>query len=140
MRRRYAQTAGDGDSLSEITCEVKRTGPDQIYCETHEKGSFTTITKFLEHVEFEEKGPIDKALALIARYGGTDGADHKQWVLDQVARVLLDDMYHSWVIQHTECTNPDLQHIGGKRTVIHKDCKRCDGTGFEYSWDTGTPP
>lgn len=27
---------------------------------------------------------IKQALALIDRYGGVDGAHHKQWVLDQV--------------------------------------------------------
>ena len=36
------------------------------------------------------------ALDLIYRYAGTDGAHHKQWVLDQVVRVLADD-YKAWV-------------------------------------------
>ncbi|HET7135185.1 MAG TPA: hypothetical protein VFJ25_04640 [Casimicrobiaceae bacterium] len=37
-----------------------------------------------------------KALDLIARYGGIDGAHHKQWVLDQIVRILSDD-YAEWV-------------------------------------------
>jgi len=40
---------------------------------------------------------IDKALRLIERYGGTDGAHHKQWVIDQVARALTGSDYRKWV-------------------------------------------
>ncbi|MDA8113527.1 MAG: hypothetical protein M0Z43_02205 [Acidithiobacillus sp.] len=38
-----------------------------------------------------------KALDLIADYGGTDGAHHKQWLLDQVVRALAGDKYVDWV-------------------------------------------
>jgi hypothetical protein len=34
-------------------------------------------------------GPAGMALEIIERYGGIDGAHHKTWVIDQVARVLL---------------------------------------------------
>jgi hypothetical protein len=40
---------------------------------------------------------IGEALHLIGRYGGIDGAHHKQWVLDQVARKLAGDKYEAWV-------------------------------------------
>ena len=43
----------------------------------------------------EEK--ITQAIALIEQYGQTDGSHHKAWVLDQVARVLVDN-YEKWVI------------------------------------------
>jgi hypothetical protein len=36
-----------------------------------------------------ERSPTEWALQLIERYGQIDGAHHKQWVIDQVARVLL---------------------------------------------------
>lgn len=36
------------------------------------------------------------ALDLITRFGGIDGAHHKQWVLDQVVRRLSHD-YEAWV-------------------------------------------
>lgn len=36
------------------------------------------------------------ALDVIARFGGIDGAHHKQWVLDQVVRSLSHD-YEAWV-------------------------------------------
>ena len=31
----------------------------------------------------------EAAMVYIARYGGIDGGHHKQWVLDQVARILM---------------------------------------------------
>jgi len=40
----------------------------------------------------------DKAIELIQQYGGIDGAHHKQWVLDQVLRLLMGDIsYAAWV-------------------------------------------
>ena len=42
---------------------------------------------------------LREALDLIERYGGIDGGHHKQWVLDQVARALLDDGYEDWVAE-----------------------------------------
>jgi hypothetical protein len=39
------------------------------------------------------------ALTLIERYGQIDGAHHKTWVLDQVARALLGPRYPEWVVE-----------------------------------------
>lgn len=40
---------------------------------------------------------VDEAMGLISRYGYIDGAHHKQWVLDQVARALLGpEAYERW--------------------------------------------
>jgi len=35
-------------------------------------------------------------ISLIEQYGGIDGAHHKQWAIDQIARMLVDD-YAEWV-------------------------------------------
>lgn len=37
---------------------------------------------------FKDFCPTDWAMYFIERYGGIDGAHHKDWVLDQVARIL----------------------------------------------------
>ena len=39
---------------------------------------------------------VIKASALIYEWGGIDGSHHKQWLLDQLVRVLADD-YEAWV-------------------------------------------
>lgn len=38
-----------------------------------------------------------KALRMIEHYGGFDGGHHKQWVIDQVARILTGEGYEAWV-------------------------------------------
>jgi hypothetical protein len=64
--------------------------------------------------------PVEQALEIINRYGGIDGGHHKQWVLDQVVRVLSENEggYQQWLTQH------------------------CDGEdGPEtYDWDEGIAP
>lgn len=40
---------------------------------------------------------VDIALELICQYGGIDGAHHKDWVIDQVARILAGDNYKQMV-------------------------------------------
>ena len=42
------------------------------------------------------------ALGLINRYGGIDGAHHKQWLLDQVVRRLTESRYDDWVKAHKQ--------------------------------------
>jgi hypothetical protein len=57
------------------------------------------------------------AIGIIETYGGYDGAHHKQWVLDQVMRVLHPD-YNKWVKEY------------------------CDGEDGPdtYEWDEGIAP
>jgi hypothetical protein len=63
---------------------------------------------------------IEVALDLIDRYGGIDGARHKQWLLDQVVRALTEGGYDEWVRAH---------------------CASEDGTDPDaYDWDEGVPP
>lgn len=48
------------------------------------------VNEFLgEFPKESTRTPVEWALRIIERYGQTDGAHHKAWVLDQVARVLL---------------------------------------------------
>lgn len=58
------------------------------------------------------------AIDMIVRHGGHDGAHHKNWVLDQVVRILAGDDYTRVVAE--ACAGPD-----GPNT---------------YTWDVGIPP
>lgn len=43
---------------------------------------------------------IDKerqVLEIINRWSGVDGSHHKQWVIDQIVRVLTGEGYQKWV-------------------------------------------
>lgn len=40
---------------------------------------------------------IEAALDVAVRYGGIDGAHHKDWVIDQMVRALTGDEYECFV-------------------------------------------
>ena len=70
--------------------------------------------------ELQDMGstPTEQALGVIRRYGGIDGEHHKQWVLDQVVRILTGEGYPQWVRE--QCDGED-----GPET---------------YGWDAGIAP
>lgn len=61
-----------------------------------------------------------KILEFISVYGGIDGADHKQWVLDNIVRMLIEtpEEYEKWV----------------------KDYQQGDEGPETYEWDKGVAP
>lgn len=63
---------------------------------------------------------VDEILDLIYENAGTDGAHHKQWLLDQIVRVATgsDEEYKNWVRRYN---NPP-------------------GSTEEYEWDVGITP
>jgi len=42
---------------------------------------------------------IQKAVELVVRFGGFEGSHHKQWVIDQVVRILLEERYEPWLAE-----------------------------------------
>ena len=60
----------------------------------------------------------EKALRILIRYGGFDGAHHKTWVIDQAVRALAGDYYDELIAAAN----------GGE-----------DGPET-YEWDVGIPP
>ena len=61
---------------------------------------------------------IKAAIDLIVQYGGIDGAHHKDWVMDQVVRVLVGDQYEQ---------------------IVKDACDGEDGPNT-YSWEIGIAP
>lgn len=61
---------------------------------------------------------IKAAIDLIVQYGGIDGAHHKDWVMDQVVRVLAGDQYEQ---------------------IVKDACDGEDGPNT-YSWEIGIAP
>ena len=61
---------------------------------------------------------IEEAVELAVQYGGTDGAHHKAWVIDQMVRILTGDEYET----------------------IVKIAKSGEDGPDTYSWDVGIPP
>lgn len=98
----------------------------------------------IKETPFANYGPAEWALYFIKRYGGTDGAHHKQWVLDQVARILTS----------TRVIVTEARWVGGKRewrVTTHwptsaqycdwvKEMKGGEDGPNAYDWDEGTAP
>lgn len=61
---------------------------------------------------------IKQALDMIVQFGGIDGAHHKDWVLDQVTRILAGDGYEKLVA----------------------DAKAGEDGPETYSWEVGIAP
>jgi len=60
----------------------------------------------------------EKVMSLIEQFGGIDGDHHKQWVIDQILRVLTGSGYGAWVAAY---------------------CNGEDGPD-SYAWDVGIAP
>lgn len=71
----------------------------------------------MESVE-QLKERIDKAIEIAVRYGGTDEAHHKAWVIDQMIRTLAGEKYEE----------------------IVKDAKAGEDGPETYGWDEGVAP
>jgi hypothetical protein len=61
---------------------------------------------------------ITKAIGIAVRYGGTDGAHHKAWAIDQMVRTLAADGYEA---------------------LVREACVGEDGPDT-HEWDVGIPP
>ena len=47
----------------------------------------------------EVRAGVGEAVAIAVRHGGTDGAHHKDWVIDQMVRALTGDRYSQVVAE-----------------------------------------
>ena len=101
--------------------EEDRTGHAVVHCE--DCGAASS----------EAERRIEKALGLILRFGGFDGAHHKTWVLDQAVRALTGC---------PEVTKSAKDYKGAEYTY------ETQGESEEYAalvkevgdWDVGVPP
>lgn len=65
-----------------------------------------------------DKERIEKAIRIAVEFGGIDGAHHKDWVIDQMVRVLAGDGYEK---------------------LVAEACDGEDGPDT-YSWNVGIAP
>lgn len=65
----------------------------KTFCDSYDMGNAEMICEALNQYH---NGKIKEATDFIFEWGGVDGGHHKQWVLDQVIRILHDD-YDGWV-------------------------------------------
>lgn len=85
---------------------------------------------------------IAAALAVIASYGGIDGAHHKQWVLDQAVRCLTGCPEEPVAVAGDDgrvYTYPVRRPSAEYEAWVAAHDRGPDGPDT-YSWDEGTPP
>jgi len=98
----------------------------------------------IKETPYANYGPAEWALHFIECYGGIDGAHHKQWVLDQVARILCG----------TPVVVTEARWLGGQRELrfhVHEspseqykkwvaEVKAGEDGPETYTWDKGITP
>ena len=89
--------------------------------------------------------PSDWAMEYIAAYGQIDGAHHKQWLLDQVVRILKGTPV---IIKEARWENhaPELRFNTDKPSkeyiewVMEMKGEGNEEDGYEYGYDSGIAP
>lgn len=85
--------------------------------------------------------PKDWALLYLFKYGQIDGAHHKTWVLDQIARILNGAPVTIKKAQWTDHA-PEYRFNVGTSPSYEKWVQnmKFDENGEEYDYDEGCPP
>ena len=98
----------------------------------------------LSKTPYADYTPVDWAMEYVGRYGGIDGAHHKTWVLDQVARILKGTRVvvkvASWkfgavnkIEWRFETGKPSKKYLKWVEAIKNVD-------GEEYDYDEGLAP
>lgn len=95
---------GDALVISPFPGKVSemRLGPRQVRIVQQVMGQFIDTIPEPSGEADENENRIQEIIGLIEDYGFIDGADHKQWVIDQIARVVMGDRYSEWVAEMGE--------------------------------------
>lgn len=91
---------------------------------------------------YKDYTKADWALLYIMKYGGIDGAHHKDWVLDQVARILNDAPVE---IRLAKWSNGQEEYRFEVRTSQKymdwvAECKNGEDGPDTYSYEEGIAP
>ncbi len=97
------------------------------------------VLKSLKGTSFEGFGPTEWALEFVLHYGQIDGAHHKQWVLDQVARILNGTPVIVSLAQWANGTKEIRFHTGEPSKKYLEWVKRAKGEDEEeYGYEEGS--
>jgi len=99
-----------------------------------------------QHPVYSKYSPTDWAMLYIEKYGGIDGAHHKDWVLDQVARILKGTPVvvktAKWDNGHSEdrfnTGEPSQQYKDWVIEMLGEYDE--ENEEYEYSYDEGIAP
>ena len=81
---------------------------------------------------------IDLALQMAARFGTNDGADQKQWVIDQMVRALTGGELDPKYANHTNGFKAVLPSEDYRKWV--RETQNGEDGPNTYEWDVGIAP
>lgn len=81
----------------------------------------------------------DWILMWVERYGGIDGADHKDWLLDQIAQITLGTPVIMSVAEWDNGFKEDRFNLGEPSKEYQKWVLKVSG-GIIENYNTGTAP
>ncbi len=70
------------------------------------------------NIPLSDKEKIEEAISMAVQYGGIDGSHHKDWVIDQMVRILAGNQYSQ---------------------IVKEACHGEDGADT-YTWEVGIAP
>lgn len=88
--------------------------------------------------EYLSYTPSQWALEYIVRYGGIDGSHHKDWVMDQVVRILNGTPVLLKVARWSDGSE-EVRFITGKPSKQYHQMVK-DAVGDDYNWNVGVAP
>jgi hypothetical protein len=98
---------------------------------------------YLGETPLKTIGGSEAAMIFISRYGGIDGAHHKQWVLDQVARILLGTPVNVTLAKWENGHQEERYHVGepsAEYTAWVADLRAGEDGPNTYDYDEGIAP
>lgn len=97
----------------------------------------------LKDTPFSKFGRIDWALYFIERYGGIDGEHHKQWLLDQIARIandatigVVEARWEDGQAEYRVSVGTSVKYAAWVEAMRAGE----DGPDTYEEWDVGIPP
>lgn len=87
---------------------------------------------------YKDYTAADWALEYLIRYGGTDGSHHKDWVMDQVIRILKGTPVNLKLVKWDDGEEEYRFSTGEPSNEYNKLVRETIDAG--YSWDVGCAP
>jgi hypothetical protein len=91
---------------------------------------------------YKDYAKAEFALLFIMKYGGIDGAHHKDWVLDQVARILNDSPVTIFLAKWDNGQEEYRFRVGDSSRYLNwvAECKNGEDGPDTYSYEEGIAP
>jgi len=131
----WNQLNDNGEAPGDICCQRAA----EMRCHEHNPINYL---QYWSGRERNKEKMIEHALQIAVRYGGIDGAHHKDWVIDQIVRALTNCPIEEKVSEDCRGESYSFETQGESeayKELVEWSCDGEDGPNT-YSWDKGIAP